>query len=169
VFVQKKIYPGKGISTTQDIVCQICCRRGNHRGCFTIIGAMLARLPISRSNPCVGTWCAATTNRGLTSLVSLPNSRCPSVLLRALSADKESLNRITYPVLVVPIPATCTSWLDGAHDNAVPMWVFAAGVGKYRPNTFTLSSVLGESSPGPGGWVLIRTQFFSFSARRLFS
>jgi hypothetical protein len=45
-------------------------------------------------------------NRGLTSSVSLPSSRSHSLFSRAASADAVSLNLITYPVFVVPIPAT---------------------------------------------------------------
>jgi hypothetical protein len=117
----------------------------------------------SRSSPCVGIWWIATLNRGLTNLVPLPNSRSHSVLLRAVSANSGSLNRITYLVLVVPIPATCTSWVKGAFNNAVLMWEFAAGMGRYRPNWFSL---LPASADSIGEClVLIRTQFWSLAGR----
>ena len=54
--------------------------------------------------------CTATPNRGIANLVSLPNSFNHSLLLRITSADVASLNRIAYPVFVVPMPATLASW-----------------------------------------------------------
>ncbi|KAI1829125.1 hypothetical protein DTO027I6_9872 [Penicillium roqueforti] len=48
------------------------------------------------------------------------------VSLGAVSADAWFLNRTTYPVLVVPIPATYASWVDGVFNSAVLMWAFAA-------------------------------------------
>jgi hypothetical protein len=33
-------------------------------------------------------------------------------------------------ISVVPIPATCTSWVDSVFDSAVLMWAFAVGVGR---------------------------------------
>jgi hypothetical protein len=71
---------------------------------------------------------ATTPNRGLTHFVPLPSSLSHSVLTRAVSADRESLNRIKYPVLAVPIPATYTSFVmlafadvrDGGIGGKVP-------------------------------------------------
>jgi hypothetical protein len=86
-----------------------------------VIFLIAAILSLLRSNPYVGIWCTATPKRGFTSLVSLPSSFNYSVLLRAVSANSESLNRITYPVFVVPIPATYISWVDRVFSSAVLM------------------------------------------------
>ncbi|OJJ85456.1 uncharacterized protein ASPGLDRAFT_45418 [Aspergillus glaucus CBS 516.65] len=41
-----------------------------------------------------------------------------------------------YPVLVVPIPATCTSLVLCAFKRAVLMRVLAVSVGRYHVNQF---------------------------------
>lgn len=81
---------------------------------------MTSAFSLSRPKPWVGIWWTVTPNRGFTSLVSLPDSANHSALLRAASTDAWSLIRITYPVLVVPISATCTSSVDGTVQQCCP-------------------------------------------------
>lgn len=90
----------------------------------------------SRSKSSVEVRCTTTLNRASTSSVLLPSSFGHSVLLRAASADSVSLNRITYPVLVVLTAATWASCVVGAFDSAVRIWMFAVSVGRYRPKVF---------------------------------
>jgi hypothetical protein len=69
----------------------------------------------------VGVRWTTAPNRGLTYFVPLPSSSSHSVLTRAVSADRGSLNRITYLVLVVLILATCTSLVALAFARALRM------------------------------------------------
>ncbi|OJZ80472.1 hypothetical protein ASPFODRAFT_707876 [Aspergillus luchuensis CBS 106.47] len=73
-------------------------------------------------------------NRAFTTLVLFPSSSSHSVLFRAVSADWVSRNRMAYPVLVVLMPATCTSLVVSAFSRAVLMCVFAASVGRALEN-----------------------------------
>lgn len=103
-------------------------RKPRSLGSFSsVISLMAPTLSLPTSSPWVGGWCTATPNRGVTSLVSLPSSFNHSLLLRANSTDAGSLNRITYPFSVVPIPVTCAFWVDAAFSSAVLMCVFAVG------------------------------------------
>jgi hypothetical protein len=71
-----------------------------------MIFSIAYELAFSRSKSLVRVRCTTTPNRALTSFVLFPSSFSHSMLLRAASADSVSLNRMTYPVLVVLTPAT---------------------------------------------------------------
>ena len=134
------------------------------RSFSSVIFSIACLFAFSKSKSSVGVRCTTMPNRGFTSLVLFPSSLSHSVLSRATLADSGFLNRITYPVFVVPIPATCASCVDGALNNAVRIWVLAESVGRYRPKVFPslLSLSLGSTNDR---CVLIRTQFCSLSDR----
>lgn len=78
------------------------------------------------------------------------------MLVLVVSVDCWSLNLITYPVLVVPTPATCTSFVAFAFRRAFRIWVLAESVGRYLVKV----SVAGLASSGLS-CVLIRRQLGS--------
>jgi hypothetical protein len=72
------------------------------------------------------------------------------VLLQAISSEAEIW--ITCLVFVVLIPATCASWVGNAFNSTALMCVFTTGVGRYRSNTFRLSSMSEESARAARCW-----------------
>ena len=92
---------------------------GSFRSFSFMIFSIACAFAFSRSKSSVGVRCTTTSNLALTSFVLFPSSCSHSMLLRAASADAVSLNRMTYPVLVVPTPATWASCVDAVFDNAV--------------------------------------------------
>ena len=69
--------------------------------------------------------------RGLTGFVLLPSLFNHSVLMQAASVDSMFLNKISYPVFVVPIPATCLSWVVDMFNNVILIWLLAVIVVRY--------------------------------------
>lgn len=106
------------------------------RSFSSMIFSIVCAFAFSKSKSSIGVRCTTTPNCGFTSFVLFPSSFNHSVLLRAASADAQLLNRMTYPVLVVPILATLASCVDGAFNSAVRMWELAESVGRYWPKLF---------------------------------
>lgn len=126
-----------------------------------LFSSMIFSIPsffsLSRVKSSVGTWWTMIPNQGFTSLVLFPNSPSHVVSFQAISADWASLNLIMYPVLVVPIPATCVSLVVSVLNSTDWIFVLAMSVGRYLLNPpVSLLSVLGVC------WVLILTQLGSF-------
>jgi hypothetical protein len=96
-------------------------------------------------------------NRGFVSFILLPSVSSHYVQDRAIWVDRSSLKRITYPVLVIPIPTTCTSFVVSLVYKALRMYVFAESAGRY----LLKASVSSSSESELLRWVLIRRQFRS--------
>ena len=105
----------------------------------SVIFSIPCFLLLSRSKSSVGVRWTTIPKRGFTSFMSLPSSPSHSMLVQATSADWGSLNLITYPVLVVPTPATCASLVVSAFRRAdlihmLARVAFGSGrVGKWAP------------------------------------
>lgn len=101
---------------------------------------MMSCLFSGNEMPSVGRRWTTIPNRGLTNFVSFPNTSNHSVFVRAVSVDISSLNLITYPVLVFPTPATCTSLVASVFRRAFLICWLATLVGRYRVKVLSATS-----------------------------
>jgi hypothetical protein len=118
---------------------------------------MCKKLFSGREKSSVGVWGDYDSEPWLDQLRAIVQFlQAHSVLVLAVSVDCWSLNLITYPVLVVPTPATCTSFVAFAFRRAFRIWMLAESVGRYLVKV----SVAGLASSGLS-CVLIRRQLGS--------